>query len=309
MRRPPYKEIRLIPYVCGAGASTAGSEAGPVQLKAQGLENDLQVNAPVRWHADPAALYESQKDFYAHLPPLGSEERRAHVLDHCRKVADMVEAAVKDGAFPVTLGGDHSMAAGTVAGFARAKGAAGRVGLIWIDAHPDINTPESSKSHAYHGMPIAALLGMGDKDFAHIGGPQAVLEPENIVFIGLRDIDPPEESLIRQMGIKTYIMKDIPEGAGYVTGVMKKAVAALKKRVDYLVVSIDLDAFDPRYAPSVGTPVTDGFNKQEVLDALRYLALARPPDMVEVVEYNPNLGGATQTYEVLRDVLNTILKT
>jgi arginase len=136
-----------------------------------------------------------------------------------------------------------------------------------------------------------------------------VLLPENIVYVGLRDIDPPEESVIRQLGIKTYIMKDIPEGPGYVTGVMKKAVAALKKKVDYLVVSIDLDAFDPRYVPSVGTPVTDGFNKQEVLDALRYLALAFPPAMVEIVEYNPGLGGAAESYEVLRDILTTILKT
>ena len=309
MPKRRYSEIRLIPYVCGAGASVAGSERGPVDMKSFGLENDLDVAASVRWHVDPAALYEAQKHFYTNLPPLGSEERRSIVLENCRAIADMVEDAVREGALPVTLGGDHSMAAGTVAGFARAKNAHGRVGLIWIDAHPDINTPESSKSHAYHGMPIAALLGLGDKDFAHIGGSWAVLEPENIVFIGLRDIDPPEESMIRQMGIKTYIMKDIPEGPGYVTGVMKKALAALKKRVDYLVVSIDLDAFDPRYVPSVGTPVTDGFNKQEVLDALRYLALARPPDMVEVVEYNPGLGGAAETYEVLRDVLNTILKT
>src|SRR5262249_53569051 len=120
--------------------------------------------------------------------------------------------------------------------------------------------------------------------------------------------DPPEESLIRQMGIKTYIMKDIPEGPGYVTAVMKKAVAALQGRGDYLVGSIDLDAFDPRYAPSVGTPVTDGVNKQEVIDALTYLTQTRPPDMVEIVEYNPELGGAAETYHLLRDVLDTILK-
>lgn len=302
------KEIRLIPYVCGAGASTPGAETGPVDLKLLHLEADLNAKIPVRWHADPEEIYRQQEPLYKNLPPLGSAARRTIVLENCRAAADMVEQAVREGAFPVTLGGDHSMSAGTIAGFARAKHAQGRIGVIWIDAHPDINTTESSASHAYHGMPIAALLGLGDKDFAHIGGEEPVLQPENIVFLGLRDIDPPEESAIRQMGIKTYVMKDIPEGPGYVTAVMTKAVAALRARVDYLVVSIDLDAFDPRYAPSVGTPVADGFNKQEVIDALTYLAQARPPDMVEIVEYNPGLGGAIETYHLLRDILDTILK-
>jgi arginase len=157
-------------------------------------------------------------------------------------------------------------------------------------------------------MPIAALLGMGDEDFSHIAGENPVLRPEHIVYVGLRDIDPPEEAMIRQLGIKTYIMKDIPEGEGYVAAVLQRALIALQGQVDYLVISIDLDAFDPRYAPSVGSPVGDGFNRQEVLDAMRHVAKTRPPDMVEIVEYNPALGGAAETYDLLRDVLNAILK-
>ena len=126
MDQPTKTEIRLIPYVCGAGASVAGSERGPVELKQAGLEKALSVQIPVRWQDDPVALYEQQKGFYVDLPPLGSSTRHKIVLDNCRAVADSVERAVNDGAFPVTLGGDHSMAAGTIAAL---RGPSRRMGV------------------------------------------------------------------------------------------------------------------------------------------------------------------------------------
>jgi arginase len=222
-------------------------------------------------------------------------------------MADRVEQVVRSGAMPVTIGGDHSMAAGSIAGLARARDVFGRIGVIWIDAHGDIHTPETSPSKAYHGMPLAALLGLGDKDFARIGGPLPVLRPENIVYLGLRSTEAAENRRISDLGIHAYSMKDI--AGSDVKKVFAKALKAISKNIDCLVLSIDLDAFDPAAAPAVGSPEKGGFKREEVLAALDHLTNLRAPDMVEIVEFNPTLAGAEQTYGLLKDILSTILNT
>ncbi|MBK7361996.1 MAG: arginase [Micavibrio sp.] len=296
------KHISLIPFVCGAGAKKGGTERGPAEVKKRGLHNDLRAAA---WQSDPEALYLREQEFYKNLPPLGSEARRAAVLKHCREIAQGVEQAVKAGALPVTIGGDHSMAAGSIAGFAKAHDAFGRIGVIWIDAHADIHTMETSPSKTYHGMPLAALLGLGDKEFANIGGASPVLRPEHIVYIGLRSTEAAENRRISDLGIHTFDMKDI-SGAD-MKKIFAKALKAISKDIDYLVLSIDLDAFDPAEAPAVGSPEQGGLSVKDVLAALDHLTNLRVPDMVEVVEFNPDLAGAEQTYQLLKDVLATIL--
>ncbi len=300
------KEIRLIPFVCGAGAQISGTERGPAEIKKHGLQSALGSTwRKVAWQEDPEVLYEQQRAFYKNLPPLGSAERKQFVLENCRHVAEQVELAVKSGAMPVTLGGDHSIAAGSIAGFARAHDAHGRIGVIWIDAHADLHTMETSPSKTYHGMPLASLLGLGDKDFATIGGENPVLKPEHVVYIGLRSTEAEEDQRIKEMGIKAFSMEDI--GVDETNDVFQEALDSISKDVDYLILSIDLDAFDPLDAPAVGSPETGGFNREEVLQALALLTQKRLPDMVEVVEFNPDLPGADKTYALLRDILSVTL--
>ncbi len=300
------RKISLIPYVCGAGASLSGTEQGPAVIKQHGLEKDLSTAKHlVTWSEDPEKIYEQERGLYKNLPPLGSKERHDFVLRHVRAISTSVEHAVKSGAFPVTIGGDHSMAAGTIAGLARAKNAHGRIGVIWVDAHGDIHTPETSPSKAYHGMPLAALLGFGDKDFASLGGPEPVLRPENIVYMGLRSTEKEENRRISDLGIHAFSMKDIT--GGDLQKIFLRALKTIAKNIDYLVLSIDLDAFDPSDAPAVGSPEKGGFHRDEMLKALAALTKKRAPDMIEIVEFNPAQGGAEKTYELLRDILKTLL--
>lgn len=300
------KQIRLIPFVCGAGAKILGTELGPVEIKKHGLQSQLSNTwRQVAWFEDPEVLYQRERELYKDLPPLGSAARREFVLRHCRDIADRVETVVKSGAMPVTIGGDHSMAAGTIAGFARAKNAQGRVGVIWIDAHADIHTMETTPSKTYHGMPLAFLLGLGDKDFAKIGGARATLRPENIVYFGLRSTEAAENRRISDLGIHAFSMKDIK--GNDVNKIFQRAWKTISKNVDYLVVSIDLDAFDPGDAPAVGSPEGGGLRRDDVLRALENLRKTRAPDMVEIVEFNPALEGAEKTYGLVKDILGALL--
>lgn len=300
------KKIRLIPYICGAGASLSGCEEGPSALKKSGLQKDLaSAGHAVSWIEDPGPVYQREKEFYENLPPLGSVERKNIVLRNCRQIADLTEQCVREGAFPVTIGGDHSLSAGSIAGFARAKNAHGRIGLIWVDAHADLNTGDTSPSQALHGMPVAFLLGLGDPDFATIGGPQPVLKPENIIYIGLRDIDEGEESRIRGMGLQHFSVNAMRTYSG--VRALYRAIARMEKNTDHLVMSIDTDVFDPSTAPAVGTPVIHGFDRQSLLSLMTQLVKRHRPSMIEAVEFNPHLPGAAQTYEIVRDVLKAAL--
>ncbi|MCC7305909.1 MAG: arginase [Alphaproteobacteria bacterium] len=300
------KQISLIPYVCGAGASVTGPEQGPSFLKERGLVEDLSGPGRIAtWQEDPARIYEQERGLYASLPPRGSKERKDIVLRHCRHISDEVEKAVRKGVLPVTVGGDHSMSAGSVAGLARGAQAHGHIGLIWVDAHPDLQINETSPSLAIHGMPVAALLGLGDPDFATIGGMKPVLKPKHIIYVGLRSIDPDEKLRIREMGIKSFTIEDLVAPGGRER--LLRAVNVLAKKMKKMVYSLDIDAIDPAVAPATGSPVEKGFGREELLSLLPQMIAQGPPDVVELVEFNPSLPGADATYAIARDVLDAIL--
>lgn len=306
---PHMKKSALIPYVCGAGATTAGCELGPVVMKRMGLEVALRGRrVPCDWTVDPMAIYAGNYGASAHefLPPPGDMARHALVLTHCRFLREQVELAVARGERPVTLGGDHSMAAGSIAGLARAYNAHGRVGVLWIDAHADINTPATSPSQSLHGMPVAALLGMGDADFAGLGGgPVPVLRPENIFYIGLRDVDPGETKVMDELGIAHFDATAVHEmGIGVA---LKRAMAHIAKNSDVLFLSLDLDAFDPVEAPAVGTPVENGLQRSSFLPALLDIMEKYEFAGLEVSEFNPTLAGADDTYNLLEQILTFML--
>ncbi len=302
------KKIKFIAHVCGAGGSTPGAEQGPVDVARSGIVSDLNSRGlDVEWEEHPDSLYNGKTGKAAHdkLPALGSDKRKNLVLWHCRNSRDAVMKAMAEGSLPVMIGGDHAMAAGSIAGLALARKAHGRIGLIWVDAHPDLNTPDTSPSGALHGMPVAALLGMGDDDFKNLGGDKPVLRPEHVCYIGIRDIDPDEKSLLNRLPINSFPMKDIKKGG--VKAAFDRAMASLAGKVDYLVLSLDMDVFDPKDAPSVGTPVQGGFDRQELLDVLADLARSRKIDLIEVAEYNPTLKGKARTRLLLRDSLRALL--
>jgi len=301
--------VRLIPFVCGAGASVPGAEQGAPDLKKAGLLDYLQgLGVDAAWQEDPEHLYEGSwgKKAHTNLPDHGSNERKEIVMWHCRHLAGEVEAVLEQNMMPVTLGGDHAMAAGSIAGLARAKNAHGKIGVIWIDAHADLNTPETSNSQAMHGMPVAALLGMGDEDFAGIGGgTQPVLKPEHIVYLGIRDVEPAEEEYMRELGIRGYNVEEVREQS--LEKIMQDAVTKLSQETDCLVLSIDLDGFDPSEAPSTGTPVSGGFTGGEMFPVLRKITEAGNFDLIEIAEYNPALEGREKTLSLIRGLLDATL--
>ncbi len=302
------KRFHLIPYTCGAGAQQTGCVAGPAALKNFGLEKYLSnAERVVMWQEDPVVAYAQIKNSYAHLPPLGSKERAQIVLQQCHHISNEVEKAVAQGAVPVTIGGDHSMAAGSIAGFARAKSAHGRIGLIWIDAHADINTKRTSPSQALHGMPLAALLKlrMIDPEFSKIGGAKRVLEPDHLVYAGLRSLDQMERVRVRKHQISAFSM-DMNSAVDGET--FMQAVDRVASETDYLILSFDIDVMDPSVAPSVGSPEQGGFMREQVLSLLQELVVAHPLDMIEITEFNPEMPGAEKTYEIVREVADTLLR-
>jgi arginase len=302
------KTFHLIPYTCGAGARQTGCVAGPAALKNYGLEKYLSnEQREVIWQEDPVGSYEQVKSVYENLPPLGSKERAQIVLDQCRHISGEVEKAVKRGAVPVTIGGDHSMAAGSIAGFARANNAHGRIGLIWIDAHADINTMRTSPSQALHGMPVAALmrLRMIDPEFSRIGGSKRVLEPNHLVYAGLRNLDEMEKVRVRKHHISAFSM-DMNSAVESETFI--EAIGRIASETDYLVLSFDIDVMDPSVAPSVGSPEAGGFQREQILSLLGDVVASHPLDMIEITEFNPSMPGAEQTYEIIRDVSDTLLR-
>lgn len=193
---------------------------------------------------------------------------------------------------PVLIGGDHSISIASVSAAARHLRALGRpserLGLLWVDAHADINTPETTPTGNIHGMSIAHLLGLGDPGLTSLGGFSPKLAPSGIVYIGLRDVDPGERALIKELGITAYSMKEVDLlGIGEVS---RRAFAHLSKNTDRFIVSFDLDVCDPWIAPGVGTPVRGGLTFRESHLIMELAAEQRDKLMaIELVEYNPDL--------------------
>jgi len=301
------RHISLIPYVCSAGGKVIGSERGALDLYQSGLAKRLQESGlSVGWQGDPEEIYASSFGKAAHeaLPAQGTAARNEIVLYHCRLLKEQVSKALAQGNFPVTLGGDHAMAAASISAVSAAKKAQGNTGVIWVDAHADVNTPATSPSQALHGMPLGALLGMGDADYVAVAGNTPVLKPEHIVYIGLRDVDPGERDYIAAHGITAFSMDDIRRlGVGEVFERAQKVISSTKCKA----MSIDLDAFDPAEVPATGSPVPGGLKVAETLPVLKKLAAGTDFDLIEVAEYNPMLRGRDQTAAFIEELLKTLL--
>lgn len=229
---------------------------------------------------------------------LPSGPANAHFLPQiahtCARLAEMVEKAAARDRVPLVLGGDHSIAAGTIAGlsrhFAKRKE---KVGVIWIDAHADMNTPDSSPSGNVHGMPLACCIGRGPKELVELAGNVPMVEPDNVVLVGLRSVDEIERLNVRSTGVHAFTMRDIDERG--LRTVIEQAIAAASKGTAGFHVSFDMDACDPAEAPGVGTPVPGGLTYREAHLAMELIGDSGAMTSVEIVEVNPVMDVANKT--------------
>ncbi|MBI5841448.1 MAG: arginase [Chloroflexi bacterium] len=224
------------------------------------------------------------------------------IVPMSRRVAGAVATSVQGGRFPLVLGGDHSLSIGSVRGAARNK----KIGVIWIDAHGDFNTAETTPSGNIHGMSLAALAGLGDQSLTQLWDEQIpVIDPKRIAVIGARDLDPGEKSNLQEAGAMVMSMEQI-DRYGMVT-VVEKAIERASRDTDGIYVSLDLDALDPRHAPGVGTPVPAGLTQREAHLVCELIAETGRLVGMDLVEVNPILDIQNQTALLAVDFALTAL--
>ena len=221
-----------------------------------------------------------------------------------QQFAQVAQITASQYPFFLSLGGDHSSAIGLWSGVVESYREWGDIGLLWIDAHMDSHTTQTSESGNVHGMPLAALFGHGDPRLTNLLSPKAKIKPQNVALIGIRSFETGEMELLLQLGVRIYFMEEIEE-RGLET-VMREAIELVSCHTIGYGVSFDLDSLDPSWTSAVGTPVPNGLNFQEFL-ACCALFQQTPPLAFELVEYNPSLDGDGKGFEVIREVLSAIL--
>lgn len=216
------------------------------------------------------------------------------ISQSCARLAKLVEKVMSQGHFPLVLGGDHSVAAGTLAGVAKHfRKQKEKLGVIWIDAHADMNTPDTTPSGNVHGMPLAASLGLGPRELTHLAGFSPKVNPRNVVLIGVRDVDEAESENIRQSGVKVFTMREVDEMG--MRSVMEHAIGTATDGTDGFHLSFDMDGVDPDEAPGVGTPVRGGLTYREAHLAMELINDSGSLASLEIVEVNPVLDTANRT--------------
>jgi arginase len=282
--------IAIIGAPLDLGAGRRGVDMGPSALRLAGLGQRLsglgyQVEDLGNVFAEQQESAPSGPANAKYLPQIASA---------CSVLAELVEKAVEEDRFPLVLGGDHSVAIGTVAGVSAAwRRRDEKIGVVWIDAHADMNTPESSPSGNIHGMPLACCIGRGPVDLSNLLGHSPQVDPANVVLIGIRDVDVAERELVRQSGVTAFTMRDIDERG--LRDVMERAIAIASDGTAGVHLSLDMDAVDPDEAPGVGTPVRGGMTYREAHLAMEIVSDSDRLISMELVEVNPVLDAANRT--------------
>jgi arginase len=291
------KRIRILGVPLDLGASRRGVDMGPSAVRVAGLEARLEALGHIVEDGGNVvvAFPEQKKEGDPHAKYL------KEIASTCTKHAEMVVKTLEAGKFPLTLGGDHSVAAGTVAGVAeffrqQRRVQEQKIGLIWIDAHADINTPETSPSGNVHGMPLAAIMGLGPADLANIYNFSPKVHPENCVLVGVRDIDAKEKENIKETGIEVYTMRDIDERG--MRTVIEEALRIAGRGTAGYHVSLDMDWIDPEDAPGVGTPVRGGASYREAHLAMEIISDHGRMVSFEIVEVNPVIDEHNRTADL-----------
>jgi arginase len=288
------RKIRVLGIPLDMGASRRGVDMGPSAMRVAGLEARLEALGHQVTDGGNIRVE------IAETQALGSKNARylKQIAETCEHAAKAVVKTLEDGMTPLLLGGDHSLAAGSASGVAEFyRRQNQKIGIIWIDAHSDFNTPESSPSGNVHGMPLASLLGMGPEVLTNLFGYSPKIAPENTVLIGVRDIDAAERENLRRAGVtEVYTMREIDERGMRV--VMEKALRAAAKRTAGYHVSLDMDWIDPEDAPGVGTPVRGGATYREAHLAMEIIADHGKMLSMEIVEVNPVIDEHNRTADL-----------
>ncbi len=298
--------IRLITVPLWLGAERPGVELGAQGIEAglrarwdraqrQGLLDRLQATTPVPVSSPADALQRLNRKRLEFLPEVAAA---------CEQVAEAVATAIASGEIAVTVGGDHAIAAGSLAGAARG---AGRAGVLWLDSHADLNTPATSPTGHIHGMPLAAAIGHGPDELVHAGGPGPHVHAEDVCLLGVRDLDPGERELIERHGIWMLTMEEWTD-RGLLDGLELALTYLAARKLDAVHLSFDLDVLDPVVLPGTGTPVPGGLTYREASQILRRLReWDGPLTSVDWVELNPSLDPSGRSTDVAVGLLATLL--
>ena len=286
------KPVHIIGVPLDLGAGRRGVDMGPSAVRIAGIGDRIEaLGRTVVDRGDlPAPIPETQRP---------ADKHKKYIRDIakvCQKLHEVALKSLDAGALPLVLGGDHSLAAGSVAATAVwLQRTAGRpLGLVWVDAHGDMNTPATTTSGNVHGMPLAALLGNEPAELAAIGSTPSVL-PRNTVLVGIRNLDDQEKEQIRQSGVHVFTMKDIDRDG--IARVAERALALAADGTGGIHVSLDMDVCDPSIAPGVGTPVKGGLDYREAHMIMELVADSRLLAALDVVEVNPTLDIRNATAE------------
>jgi len=287
------KHIRIIGVPLDLGQSRRGVDMGPSAMRVAGLEAKLEaLGYDVEDGGNvPVAMLETEAEGDPHAKYLNE------ITETCTAQAELVIQTLEAGKIPLTLGGDHSIAVGTISGIAEFyRRKKQRVGLLWIDAHSDINTPDTSPSGNVHGMPLGAIMGLFHSPLSDMYDFSPKVRPENCALVGIRDVDEHERENIRRSGVHVFTMRDIDERG--MRAVMEEALRLVGRGTVGYHVSLDLDWIDPEDAPGVGTPVWGGATYREGHLAMEIIADHGRMLSFELVEVNPVLDERNQTAEL-----------
>lgn len=308
LKRPTaYKRVEVVGVPLDHGAGRRGVGMGPSAIRIAGLHTVLnRLGHPVKDHGDlvvPAPETMSEEAVNAKFLSL--------ITETCGALAENVADILDNGSLPLVIGGDHSMAIGTLTGVAcharktRPKRHCEKLGIIWFDAHGDSNTPETSPSGNIHGMPVACLLGQGPESLINLGFEGPKILGRNLVMVGVRDLDPNEKQFMREAGIHTFTMHDVDRLG--MAEVVDRAIAVATNGTEWLHVSFDIDSLDPRDAPGTGTQSLGGLTYREAHLALEMIAETQRMTSMELAEVNPILDERNRTAELAVELIASAL--
>ncbi len=291
-------QIDVIGVPIDLGAGRRGVDMGPSAIRYAHLQNSLadlgyevrdegNIDVPI---AEMCSITDPKLKYIDCIIPMG------------RRISGAVSTSVQGGRFPLVLGGDHSLSVGSVRGAARQR----KIGLLWVDAHADFNTHLTTPSGNIHGMPLAALCGMGDPRLVQLWDePAPVVDPKRVAVIGARDLDPGEKVNLQDAGVMVQSMEQLDRHGLVPT--MEKALERITRDVDGIYLSFDMDSLDPRHAPGVGTPVPAGLTQREAHLICEMVAETGKLVGMDMVEVNPILDTQNQTAHLAMDLILTAL--
>jgi arginase len=287
------KKTHIVGAACGLGAKNRLTELGPKELN---------------------KIWQREKSSYLCHPILqvqgeltkNKQQNLATLTPYYQTLAELMSKIIQKQQLPIVIGGDHSIAIGTWSGIISAKKAEGNFGLIWVDAHMDAHTYKTSPSKSLHGMPVATLLGYGEKELTQLATKANKLSPQHLVLIGIRSFEKEEEKLLRDLGVKIFYIEEV-RAKGF-AAVFQEALKIVTKNTDAFGISVDVDAFDPDFAPGTGTPVAQGLSPLEFLKICKGLGRHQKIAGIEIVEYNPTLDKEEKTGKLVASILTQMLK-